>query len=110
MTVPPGLGLTRVGAALRLKINSAAIKQLLNSGYLREKLIQLPHSERKIRIVTFKSILDFEQKYVSLGQLAQSLNRVPGPLAMHLTSRGVHPLESVRKISNIYLKIQIPDL
>jgi len=110
MTVPLGLGCTRVEAAQRLKISRNTTKQLLKTGYLSEKTIRCSHGRKSVRIVTSDSMAQFEEKYVSLGQLARSLDRVPGPLAMHLTSRGIHPLESVREISNIYLKTQIPDL
>lgn len=108
--IPVELGCTRAKVVLKLKISRNTVKQLLKTGHLTEKIVRFPYGRRPVWIVTSNSMAEFQKKYVSLSQLARSLDRVPGPLAMHLTSRGIHPVESVREISNIYLKTQIPDL
>ncbi|MFD3192032.1 hypothetical protein ACFMPD_17485 [Sedimentitalea sp. HM32M-2] len=96
--------LTSDETAKYLKVNVAVIRRLRDAGFLEAIFRKNPDTNHVKQYFTKRSISEFEQQYVTLGQLANEQGVRPIHLARKLDRVGVAPINCLAGPVRVYSK------
>lgn len=92
-------GITKTEARSILRVSDQTINYLIEEGYLLTERMLNPNSRQSLVAITSDSIDAFLRDYETMGHLARRFRRQPGPFALQLEAKGVHPLETPPGVS-----------
>jgi|GEM_PF-7101808 len=107
LRVPEKFGLTVSAAAQRLNIGQNLLARLVDQKVLRRSNIRWPIAQRKVAVIQQSSILEFEERYISLSELCRIRNKRPGPLSQKLAAGGVLPAFRWEKGTRFYRRSDV---
>ncbi len=85
----PGRDLTLPETASYLSIGIASVRALRDTGYLRHEKCLNADTNHHHTLITWRSICEFEERFLTLGQLAKASKVAPMHLARQLDRTGV---------------------
>lgn len=95
-------GITKGEASRLLRVTYPTINYFVSEGLLDVAYVRNPKSRQFVHAVSHESIAAFQDRFETLGQLANCYRRASGPLGCHLEAKGICPIETPSGISWLY--------
>lgn len=109
-TLAPPVGVQRIPTFRLLRVNNATLNHLVDKGLLKGFRARHPATRLMTEFICTKSIERFNERYVSLGILANHDGLVGGPQLARLRKAGMIPAIAGKGLSNIYCRADLsPD-
>ncbi|RJE81044.1 TniQ family protein [Paracoccus sp. JM45] len=100
-------GLPRIAAFLHLGVSNTTLNWLLENDYLSSVRAFNSDSRYMIEMITWKSMVAFQKKYITLAHISRGTGIVPGVIYNRLKNRGITPYIDKKSLSKFYRRADV---